>query len=367
MKRWVIVGVVVAVLVLLVGAVMYVSLWRTLSKPDVVKSIEQVPGASDVSDASWSPDGLTILYASYPGIWRIDSDGENRICLCKGNHPTWSPDGLQIAFASDNGLEVINADGGGRQLLVELAEVVPSLSEHESVESTAWSPDGSMIAFDVWAFIPDPSDMTGQTGDSFTRIWIVDADSGNLKRLTTDSANERILSWSPDGQGVVFVSDRDEDKGYVWTLHVDDNGPPQLTEGGRASPDGTRIAYVTEDADLWLKDADGGNSVRVAGGSGWYENPIWSPDGTMLAFDSTIVGPVGNIWIVNADGTGKTRLTGATKDLFDCTPEWIDYREPQWSPDGTKLLFLNGLTKGNTSWGNDRLWVLELNLENGLA
>jgi len=367
-KKWIIIGVIIAVVVIAsVGAVGYVVLQQTWSKPDVVESMVQVSDIGDVSDAAWSPDGLTILYASYPSIWKIDSDGENQTCLGEGSCPTWSPDGSQIAFASDNGLEVMNTDGGGKRLLVDLAEVVPPLSEHESVDSTAWSPDGSMIAFQVWAFVPDQFDWSGQRGTSLTRIWTVNADGSNLRRLTTDSADERILSWSPDSQSVTFVSSRGEGTGAVWTSRVDGSALPQLTEGGRWSPDGTRIAYVTEDADLWLKDADGGNAIKVAGGSGWYYNPTWSPDGTMIAFESIVVGPVGNIWIVNADGTGKTKLTGATKNSFDCTPQWICYKEPQWSPDGTKILFINGLTKGNTSWGYDRLWVLELNLENGLS
>ena len=365
-KKWIIIGVIIGVVVIAsVGAVAYVVLRQTSSRPDVVVSMVQVSDIRDVSDAAWSPDGLTILYTSYPNIWKIDSDGGNQTCLGEGSYPTWSPDGSQIAFASDNGLEVMNADGGGKRLLVNLSEIVPPLSEH-SVHSTAWSPDGSMIAFQVWTFVPDPSDWSGQGGTSLTQIWTVNADGSNLRRLTTDSADERILSWSPDSQSVTFVSSRGEGTGAVWTSRVDGSALPQLTEGGRWSPDGTRIAYVTEDADLWLKDADGGNAIRVAGGSVWYYNPTWSPDGTMIAFESVVVGPVGNIWIVNADGTGKAKLTGATKNSFDCTPEWICYKEPQWSPDGTKLLFINGLTKGDTSWGYDRLWVLELNLENGL-
>jgi Tol biopolymer transport system component len=364
-KRWAIVGVVIAVLLLLVGAVMYVSLWRTSSEPDVVESTKPLPSASHVSDASWSPDGLTILYASYSGIWKIDSDGEKQTYLGEGSCPTWSPDGSQIAFDGENGLEVMEADGSGRRWLADFLEFVPPTTEHWWLETVAWSPDGRIIALEVWAWVPDPSDPSGQSGTQPTLIWTVNADGTGLKRLTADVAYERNPSWSADSQSIVFSSDRNG-TWATWTSRVDGSGQPELAESGLLSPDGTRIAYMTEDEDLWLKDADGGNAVEVAGGSAWYQHWAWSPDSTMLAFDSTVVGPVGNIWIVNEDGTGKTRLTRATKDLFDCTPEWIDYGEPQWSPDGTKLLFLNGLTKGNTSWGYDRLWVIELNLEKGL-
>lgn len=341
------------------------SLRQTPSKPDVVKSMDQVSDMRDASDAAWSPDGQRILYES-SGLWTISADGTDEVYLGEGSGASWSPDGTEIAFDSGNGLEVMKADGSGRRRLANASEFVPPTTEHWWLESTAWSPDGRMIAFEVWAWVPDPSDLTGGRGTQPTLIWTVNADGTNSKRLTADTAYERNPFWSPDSQTITFFSDRGDGEWANWTSRVDGSVPPQLTEGGCLSPDGTRIAYVTEDEDLWLKDTDGGNAVEVAGGSGWYYNAAWSPDGTMIAFQSVIVGPVGNIWIVNADGTGKTRLTGATKNSSDCTPEWIQYKEPQWSPDGTRLLFLNGLTKGNTSWGYDRLWVLELDLENGL-
>jgi len=351
------------------GAAAYMALRQKPSGPDIVASLKQLPMVRDASNATWSPDGMTILYEAWPSIWKVDHDGGNRTYLGEGRLPTWSPDGSRIAFVTDDGLEVMNADGGDREMLLDLADIVPvALLEDASVDSAVWSPDGSRIAFVVGSYVPgpfDPSDPMRQTGTSLSSIWIMNSDGTEPKRLTTDSAYEQGPNWSPDGQSVTFVSNRSDGEYGRWTSKVDGSGQPEPAEGGRLSPDGTRIAYVTEDADLWLRDADGGNAVRVAGGSGRYYNPTWSPDGTMVAFESVVVGPVGNIWIVNADGSGKTKLTGATKHSFDCTPEWISYKEPQWSPDGTKLLFINGLTKGNTTWGYDRLWVMEVNLEKG--
>ena len=410
MKKWIIIGVIIAVVVIAsVGAVGYVVLRQTWSKPDVVESMVQVPNAEGVVRARWSPDGGCILYESYEssgiwiinadgtnqvqlaegntpvwspdgnrilyescGIWIMNADGTNQVQLAEGNTPVWSPDGSRIAFASDDGLEVIGPDATGRRLLVSTTALAPRPAEGDSVslDSPAWSPDGSKIAFELESYIHGPVDFSDpfkETGTQLCSIWIINSGGGDAKRLTTDSAYEEHPSWSRDGQSVTFSSNRNDGEYAMWTSRVDGSGQPEPAEGGHLSPDGTRMAYLTEDEDLWLKDTDGGNAVEIAGGSGWYYNTAWSPDGTMMAFQSVIVGPVGNIWIVNADGTGKTRLTGATKSSFDCTPEWIQYKEPQWSPDGTKLLFLNGLTKGNTSWGCDRLWVMELNFEKGLG
>jgi Tol biopolymer transport system component len=280
-NKWIIIGVIIAVVVIAsVGAVGYVVLQPRWSKPDVVESMVQVSDMRDVSDAAWIPDGLTILFVSYPNIWKIDSDGENQTCLAKSRQPVWSPDGAKIAFVTDNGLQVMNADGSGKRLLVDMAGPAPASRQGHvtSTGSPAWSPNGNMIAFEVGTFAPDPSDITGQSGTSFTQIWTVHADGSNLRQLIMDSANERILSWVPDSQSVTFVSNRDEGKGAIWASHVDGSGQPEPAEEGCLSPDGTRIAFVTEDEDLWLKDADGGNAVEVAGGSGWYYNAAWSPE-----------------------------------------------------------------------------------------
>jgi Tol biopolymer transport system component len=374
-KKWIIIGVIIAVVVIAsVGAVGYVVLQQTWSKPDVVESMVQVPNAEGVVRARWSPDGDRILYESYEssGIWITNADGTNQVHLAEGNSPVWSPDGSLVAFVSDDGIELMSPDATGRRLLVSPTALAPEPAEGGSIGlgAPAWSPDGGKIAFELGSYVPDPfdpSDPWRQTGTSLSSIWIINSDGSDPKRLTTDSAYEQGPYWSLDGQSITFSSNRNDGKYAMWTSRVDGNGQPELAEGGVLSPDGTRVAYLTEDEDLWLKDADGGNAVEVAGGSAWYQNWAWSPDGTMLAFDSTIVGPVGNIWIVNANGTGKTKLTGATRDLFDCTPELLKYKEPQWSPDGTKLLFLNGLDKGNTLWGCDRLWVMELSFEKGLG
>src|SRR5437867_688601 len=117
------------------------------------------------------------------------------------------------------------------------------------------------------------------------------------------------------------------------------------------SPDGTRIAIAGDPVDqscygldLYVVNVDGSGLTRLTNSVFWEGRPVWSPDGSKIAFmratrpgDSHLemLGPQAgtvyawDIYVINADGTGETRLT-----------DWKGYDgEPVWSPDGTMIAF----------------------------
>ena len=153
------------------------------------------------------------------------------------------------------------------------------------------------------AFPGDNGNLTYYTdadgpGDIF-EIYTSDPDGANPQRLTIDEQGARNPAWSPDGQKIAFQN--------------------------FAPPD-----FFTN---VWVMDADGGNSFQVTdsstGGPGSSdENPSWSPDGTRLALQSRRDGNV-DIYTINLDGTGRTRLTEQPTDDF----------APAWSPDGEQIAF----------------------------
>jgi Tol biopolymer transport system component len=372
-KKATVVVVFLVVLCLTAGVATYMALRQTSSSPNLVSSMDQLPGIGHASNPSWSPDGLTILYAS-SGIQTIDLDGGNRRLTSEGHHPTWSPAGSSIAFVTDDGLEVMSRDGSERKILVNMAELVTPDSEHTYVDSTTWSPDGSMIAFVVEFDLGKPDGYI-VNAEQFAHIWIVNADGSALRQLSSDPnpARDRDPVWSPDSQRVAFASSKGSASWDIWVINVDGSELRQLTTSAGTdwqpswSPDGSKIAFSSgeDDPDIWVMDADGGNKTQLTTGSASYGHPAWSPDGSLIAFDSVTLGPVGNIWIMNADVTAITKLTKSATPRFTCEPVWIKYEEPRWSPDGTTLLFTNGVRRGNSSWGYDRLWVLELEQEHG--
>jgi|GEM_PF-5783199 len=92
-----------------------------------------------------------------------------------------------------------------------------------------------------------------------------------------------------------------------------------------------KIAFSNA-GDIWMMNGDGSNPVRVIDAGTNDVQPAWSPDGRKIAFKSDRDVPPGRgLYVVNADGTGLTLLTGAGINNSDA--------DPTWSPDGTKIAF----------------------------
>jgi Tol biopolymer transport system component len=103
------------------------------------------------------------------------------------------------------------------------------------------------------------------------------------------------------------------------------------------STDGKRIAFSASvqsewGPDIWVMNADGTNRVRLthtAKGNASSRTPAWSPDGKRVAFVTTVGVWENQIFVMNADGT----------DVHPVTEAAGDSRAPEWSPDGSRILF----------------------------
>jgi Tol biopolymer transport system component len=83
----------------------------------------------------------------------------------------------------------------------------------------------------------------------------------------------------------------------------------------------------SDDADICVIRTDGTGLMQLTDDPGWEEHPSWSPDGKRIVYDAGSSYPFSNsIWIMNADGSGKTELT--------------DGYHPHWSPDGRHIVFV---------------------------
>ncbi len=294
-----------------------------------------------VGDVRLSPDGRSILYGltsrEDPGrpssrVWVYDLESGNtrRLLEEPGSNARWSPDGSSIAYVGSlggrSGLIVVPADGRNPRFLAEVSGTNHPLPS--SGERLAWSPDGSAIAFVSTTPGPESAEASGDpavitrylykptASEGLTRfndnrrshIFVVELASGNVRQLTDGVFYEHSIDWSPSGDEILFVSNREPDPDRffnydIFAVRVENGEVRRLT--------------LTENAEY---------------------RPRWSPDGNMVVYQGTRRGLTSSettmedthVWVMNADGSNRRELG-----------EEIDNRQgaPRWSPDGQSVYF----------------------------
>ena len=111
------------------------------------------------------------------------------------------------------------------------------------------------------------------------------------------------------------------------------------------SPDGSRIAFDML-GDIYVMPITGGTPTRIAAGLAYEQQPRWSPDGTRIAFVSDRGGG-DNIWIMSANGSEPKQLTKEEFRLLN---------QPSWSPDGRYIVAKKHFTTSR-SLGTGEVWL----------
>lgn len=250
------------------------------------------------SDLAWSPDGGKLAFARGEfgelGIWMINANGSGptRIVGQSATSPTWSPDSRRLAFVGyglDVYLGIVRADGSHLRRLPALVTTVPTISRPKSVAvaDVDWSPTGNQFLLSGTF-----RTVNGGTVTHYGDIYSLRTDGSDLHNLTLGQiisfAFDVKAEWSPEGRRIVFLRDS-----RIWIMNADGSPPVRLTG--------------------WVGDA----------------SPVWSHDGRKIAFAKAkgLNEPgFSQIYVMDADGTGARRLTGAR--VAEWYPTWQPARTP---------------------------------------
>jgi len=203
------------------------------------------------------------------------------------------------------------------------------------------SPDGQKVAFVTFT-----KSFAGEPPNS--EVCVMDCDGGPRFVVTQSKSDENRPDWFPDGENLLFDTDRMDGLNLWKKDAMGTEGSTRLTTAympsfdGVVSPDGSKIAftggegsspseltggkiYLTQNqATIWLMNTDGAELLQLTEGM----NPAWSPDGMTIAFARKVSGRF-NIWTMHFDGTGLTELYGSSGNDI----------QPCWSPSGSQLVF----------------------------
>ena len=202
------------------------------------------------------------------------------------------------------------------------------LTEHEQRDQRAcWSPDGNQIAF-----------VSQRDGEK--AVWIMNADGSNKRKLIAG----REPSWSPDGNQIAFTSSAFHDNDEIYVINIDGSDKVRLTNNRKfdwfpsCDPVGSLVAYNSEQyggQELILSLADGTGIIRITNAEKTYEQePIWSPDGKSLAYAGKMQEDDYDIYIVSTRGfdlddipkpIGMPLNLTDNNDRDDMSPDWRSF------------------------------------------
>ncbi|EYD77932.1 tolB protein precursor [Rubellimicrobium mesophilum DSM 19309] len=247
----------------------------------------------------------------------MDYDGANIQYLTQSGlmfAPRFSPDGSRVLYTSYE-------QGEPAIYLPDIASVAHQRIPTEAGEmafSPRFSPDGRRVIYSL-------------SNGGNTDIYMTDLGSGSSTRLTSAPSIETAPSFSPDGSQIVFESDRSGTQ-QIYIMSAGGGEPTRISfdEGARYS---TPVWSPRGDLVAFTKQADGrfhigtmrtdGSEERLLTSSELDEGPTWAPNGRVLMFTRSTLGPSGAPSVYSVDVSGRNLKQVPTGGMAS---------DPSWGP-----------------------------------
>jgi dipeptidyl aminopeptidase/acylaminoacyl peptidase len=327
-------------------------------------TLEQYMDWEEVQAPQYSPDGKQIAYGRRwvdkmndrweSSIWIANADGSRPRELVKGSDVRWSPDGTRIAY-------IAQGQPSGSQIFVRYMDAEGATTQisrlTDSPSGLEWSPDSKWIAFgssvqtrETWRIaMPTPprgakwteppkivsklnyrSDRQGFTDEGYRQLFVIPADGGTARQITSGDWSANGGDFSADGKWLVFSSNRIPDadgsfrKSHIYAVNLETEEVKQLTKGAGTnngpsySPDGRTIAYMHADSvdhsawaetKLWMMNADGSNARAVTNIDRPISGVTWAKDNSGVYFSAESEG-TRNLWFVGTSGAPRALTSG---------------------------------------------------------
>ena len=356
------------------------------------------PFEGNYNGATFSPDGNDLFYvkgekgSNISSLYRVSTLGGDarKVIEDVDSAVTFSPDGKKLAFlrgflkTQEQVLFVADSDGGGEERIV--TRKAPTY-----MISPAWSPEGKTIAFAVsgkddegyyininevqlqdkterqisperWRsmtrfdWMSDGSGLVTVARDRDSapgtpmQIWQISYPNGEIRKLSNDLNDYGGVSLSADSR--VLLTELRSVVSNVWVATATDlNKPEQITPDNLAGADGVvwtpdgRIVYTSverENIDLWITNADGSGKKQLTVNTAADIYPAVSADGRYVVFETNRA--VGwSLWKMNLDGSNPTEILSN-----------IGRSYPKVTPDSRYIVYTNQIS------GNSQLWKIPI-------
>ena len=289
----------------------------------------------------WSDRDGRVYYLSDRGedgrmnVWSCRPDGSN--AQQHTHHveydASWSdldPDSGRIVYVHAGDLRVLDVNTG-EDRLVEIEIPSDRLQLRSRFEDPAETLD--------WYALDDDGSHVALS--SRGEMWVSpDKQPGRIVRLTQSSGTrERSPVFSPDGQQVCAITDQTGEQELALWDAKGKGEPRVLTKGGQGwifppvwSPDGTKIAYADLTMTLYVVDVESGEAAKIDQAEGWeITDYAFSPDSRWIAYVKPREWDATEIWISAVENPQPVAVT---------SPWSVDH-SPSWDPNGEYLYFIS--------------------------